>query len=148
MTAGSGFIVHKFRQIKIGKTDLHHIFLQKSQTKEILLTLSDFMTPQPERISEIKDILLNSLVVSEDDEDGMAFVGLFSILILNILLRYDETNEVISVCEYLFEEGDIYTRWVICSALNYSLQESYFSSRETKLKPLEKRKRSLNVIEM
>jgi len=138
MTAGSGFIVHKFRQIKIGKTDLHHIFFTKSQTKEILLTLSDFMTPQPERISEIKDILLNSLVVSEDDEDGMAFVGLFSILILNILLRYDETNEVISVCEYLFEEGDIYTRWVICSALNYSLQESYFSSRETKLKPLEK----------
>jgi len=38
MTAGSGFIVHKFRQIKIGKTDLHHyFFLQNHKQKRYFL---------------------------------------------------------------------------------------------------------------
>ncbi|MBN1327015.1 MAG: hypothetical protein JW996_03600, partial [Candidatus Cloacimonetes bacterium] len=138
MTVGSGFIVGKFRQIKIGNTDLYQILFTPSKTKETLLKLAEFMTPRPERIEEIKDILLKSLILAEDDYEGMAFVGLFSILILNIQLRYDDSDRVLSVVEFLFNQGDIYTRWVICSSLNYSLQESYFSSRETKGKPLEK----------
>jgi hypothetical protein len=137
LTVGSGFIVQKFRQIKIEETDLYTIMFTKSKTKDLLLTLAEFMTPQPERINEVKELILDSLVADDEDPEGMAFVGLFAILILNVQLRHDTSDEVVSVAEYLFEKGDLYTRWVICSALNYSLQESYFSSRETKRKPLE-----------
>ncbi len=143
MTVGSSFIVGKFRQIKIGKIDLYQIFFTPSKTKQVLLTLAEFMTPKPEKIEEIKDILLNSLMMAEDDDDGRAFVGLFSILVLNIQLRHDDSDRVLSVLEFLFDRGDTYTRWVICSSLNYSLQESYFSSRETKSIPLEKNEEML-----
>lgn len=134
---GSGIVLGQFKKMKIGTTTLYNVLFRDSPYKKGMKSISDFLTPMPQKLNEISGVIGEFLDVPVDDgnSEGKEMLGLLPIICLNVQLRKDPVA-ALPVLKSLFDNGKIYARWALCSAVNYSLQESYFANDGTK--PFEK----------
>ena len=134
---GSTVVFSQMKKMIVGKTTLYNVLFTPSQFKKGMYEISEFFLPQPERLYEIESTLswFLNVPIDSDNAEGLEMLGLMPILVFNVQLRYD-VKAVLPILERLYQGGNLYARWAICSAVNYSLQESYFSHGNKK--PLEK----------
>jgi hypothetical protein len=130
---GSGIVLGQMKKMTIGTTTLYNVLFRPSKFKDGMKAISDFLSPMPERLHEISTVISDFLDVPVDsgNSEGKEMLGLLPIISLNIQLRKDPTA-ALPVLKKLFDNGGIYARWALCSAINYSLQESYFESNGKK----------------
>jgi len=134
---GSHFLLSPVKGINIGNTSLYNLLFTPTKYKSGMKQISDLMVPSPEKLLEAIPVILDYITVPLDspDTEGKALLGLLPIISLNVQIRSD-SRAVFPIVKRLFECTNSYGKWVLCSALNYSIQESYFSSNTTT--PLER----------